>query len=104
MIHICTYTDNGPYFAPSRGSYQAARLKDFIFHVRLCMEDNEDLISIWKDDECLGIWRNEYEGVPDGEGGWDRGESAYILHRPDCKEQWLFSYMKRKLTEGAAPL
>lgn len=104
MIFIRSYKDNGPYFAPSQGSYQAARLKDFIFHVRLCMEDEEDYISVWKDDECLGIWRNECEGVPDGEGGWDRGESAYILHRPDCKEQWLFSYMKRKLTEGAAPL
>jgi hypothetical protein len=104
MIHIRSYKDNGPYFAPDQGSYQAARLRDFIFHIRQCMADEEDYISVWKGDECLGIWRNDYEGLPDGEGGWYRGESAYELLRPDTKQQWLFSYMKRKLSEGAAPL
>lgn len=53
---IRTFTDNGPYFDATKGEYQAWCLRDFIFHIRQAMEDKEDIIAIYKGDECVGGW------------------------------------------------
>ena len=51
--------------------YQAASLKDVLFHTRLAMEDLEHVISVWHDDQCVGLWEDDSEPEPDGEGGWN---------------------------------
>jgi hypothetical protein len=93
MITVRTSTDHGPYFDTSRGSYQAARLKDVIFHCRLAMEDGEDIIGIFHDDACIGIWQNEPEVDSDGEGGMMRCANAYVQYRPDGKSPKLFKIL-----------
>lgn len=55
-VTIRTFTDNGPYFNPTEGEYQAWCLKDFVFHIRKAMEDKEDIIAIWRGDQCVGGW------------------------------------------------
>jgi hypothetical protein len=74
LAYVCTRTDHGPYFDPTKGKYQCSTLKDIIFHTRLAMEDGEDCIGIFHGDECKGIWRKEWEAEPDGEGGMERSE------------------------------
>jgi hypothetical protein len=79
---IRTYKDNGPYFGATVMQYQASCLRDLLFHCRLAMEDGEDIISVWHDDRCTGLWEAEAEPEPDGEGGWDMPAPCYILRRP----------------------
>lgn len=93
MITVRTSTDNGPYFDASHGSYQAASLKDILFHCRLAMDDGEDIIGIFHDDACIGIWQNEPDVDSDGEGGWDRGPNAYVQYRPDGSSPKLFKIL-----------
>jgi hypothetical protein len=93
MITVRTFTDSSPYFNPFRGSYQAARLKDILFHCRLAMSDGEDIIGIFHDDHCIGIWQNEPDVDSDGEGGWDRGPNAYVQYRPDGSSPKLFKIL-----------
>lgn len=83
MHYVCNYSDNGPYWPATQGRYQAARLKDLIFHVRLCMEDNDYQIGIFDENgECKGMWLEESEPEPDGEGGMIQGKPCYTLYRP----------------------
>ena len=83
MHYVCNYSDNGPYWPATQGCYQAARLKELIFHVRLCMEDNDYQIGIFDEDgECKGMWLEESEPEPDGEGGMVQGKPCYTLYRP----------------------
>lgn len=83
MITVRNYSDNGPYFAPTRGSYQASSLSQMIFHIRLCMEDHDYQIGIFDEDgKCKGIWLDEAEPEPDGEGGMTMGKPCYALYRP----------------------
>lgn len=83
MHYVCNYSENGPYWPVTQGRYQAARLKDLIFHVRLCMEDNDYQIGIFDEDgECKGMWLEESEPEPDGEGGMIQGKPCYTLYRP----------------------
>jgi len=85
MHTIRTYTDNGPYFGTSRGKYQAASLKEVIFHCRLAMEDQEELIGLFDaKGTCKGFWEAESEAESDGEGGMQCSPISYVLRRPDA--------------------
>jgi hypothetical protein len=93
MITVRTSTDLGPYFNTSHGCYQVARLKDIVFHCRLAMEDGEDIIGIFHDDHCIGIWQNEPDVDSDGEGGMMRCANAYVQYRPDGSSPKLFKIL-----------
>ena len=83
MRYVCNYNDNGPYFSATQGQYQAARLKELLMHVRVCMEDADQAIGVFDDDsECIGMWLDEAEPVDDGEGGMVLGKPCYQLYRP----------------------
>lgn len=82
LATIRTYKDNGPYFPVTKGCYQAANLKDVLFHCRLAMEDGEHLIGLFDaDGSCKGIWEDCAEPEPDGEGGWNLPAPCYDLQR-----------------------
>ena len=93
MITIRTSTDHGQYFDTSHGSYQAARLKDILFHCRLAMDDGEDIIGIFHDDTCIGLWQNEPDVDSDGEGGMMRCANAYVQYRPEGRSPKLFKIL-----------
>jgi len=95
MLTIRTYQDNGPYFPPSKGCYQAARLKHLVFHVRQAMEDREDTIAIFdQQGSCKGIWRLDVEGHVDSAGDAIVDHEGYELMRPDTKEQWMWKRLQ----------
>lgn len=81
---VRTYKDNGPYWDATKMSYKAHSLKDLIFHIRQAMEDNEDYIAVWQDGQCKGIWYDDSEPEPDGEGGWYWPRACYVLMRPSA--------------------
>ena len=93
MHTVRTYKDNGPYFGASTMGYQARSISDILRHVRLAMEDCEDYIGLFHGDKCKGVWVNEWEGEPDGEGGMQRGPSAYVLYKtgPSPLSGWVNS-------------
>ncbi len=96
---IRTYDSNGPYFPPTQGVYQASSLKEMIFHIRQSMEDGEYQIGFFDaDGECKGIWTDEAEPEPDGEGGWHHTKPFYVLHRPGSmsKAMWRLHLSKFK--------
>lgn len=98
MITLRTYKDNGPYFDEQRGSYQAASLKQFIFHVRLAMDDEEDIIGIYDDDgNCKGLWQRELEGHVDSAGDTIVDHMGYELLRPDTNSKWLWEFLQGRL-------
>jgi hypothetical protein len=83
MVTIRNYDSNGSYFPPTQNVYQAASLTDMIFHTRQCMEDGDYQIGLFDaDGQCKGIWLDEGEPEPDGEGGMRIGEPCYVLYRP----------------------
>lgn len=83
MHTVRSFNSNGPYFPATQGVYQASSLKDIIFHVRQCMEDHEYEIGVFDDNgKCKGIWQDEAEPEPDGEGGMVLGKPCYVLYRP----------------------
>lgn len=83
MHYVCNYNSNGPYFSATQGLYHASSLKDILFHVRLCMEDGDYQIGVLDDEgECKGIWLDEAEPEPDGEGDWNYPAPVYRLYRP----------------------
>lgn len=85
---IRTFQDNGPYFDATKGFYQATSLYELIFHVRLAMEDQEDLIGVFDDSgRCTGIWRHEVEGHYESDGTAVIDHDGYELMRPTTSEQ-----------------
>ena len=92
-VTVRCYKYNGPYWEPTIGSYSAARLKELIFHVRLAMEDDEDIIAIYHDDRCIGLWEADNEPEPDGEGGWFMPRGYYALRRPGGHSPRAFEMM-----------
>jgi hypothetical protein len=83
MFTVRTFDSNGPYFPPTQGVYQASSLRDIIFHVRQAMEDGEYQIGVFDSDgKCKGMWTDEAEAIPDGEGGMTMEERSYALYRP----------------------
>jgi hypothetical protein len=85
MTTVRTYKSNGPYFPCfpcTQGVYQAASLKDVLFHVRVAMENGDYLIGIFDSEgKCKGIWQDDAEAIPDGEGGMMLEAPAYELYR-----------------------
>jgi hypothetical protein len=82
MYTVRNYTHNGYYFPPTQSIYQAACLRDIIFHVRQCMEDNDYQIGIFDDNgHCKGFWVDEAEAISDGEGGMVLEKPSYVLYR-----------------------
>lgn len=100
MLTIRTYQDNGPYFPPTKGRYQAARLRDLLFHARQAMEDREDIIAVFQEDSCKGIWRLNVEGHVDSAGDGIIDHEGYELLRPDTREQWMWNRSQKLV--GAA--
>lgn len=97
MHFVCNYNSNGPYFSPTQGVFHASRLKDIIFHVRTCMEDCDYQIGVFDEDgECKGIWVDESEPEPDGEGDWAMPAPAYRLYRPGEMSNSLWNMHIRK--------
>lgn len=95
---IKTFQDNGPYFSSTRGSYQAASLHQLIFHVRLAMDDGEDVIGIFgPDGACRGIWQRELEGHVDSAGDAIVDHEGYELLRPSTQEQWTWKRLQEQL-------
>lgn len=83
MITIRTYSENAPYWEPTIMAYQAASLKDVLFHTRLAMEDGEDYIAAFNEDgTCYGLWEGDSEPVFDQEMGWFVPRKVYLLRRP----------------------
>jgi hypothetical protein len=78
---VRTFSDNGPYFPPTVMQYQASSLKDVLFHTRLAMEDKEHCIAVFHDDLCVGVWEDDSEPEPDGEGSWYMPRGNYLLRR-----------------------
>jgi hypothetical protein len=92
IITVRTYQDNGPYFAATKGCYQAASIKDILFHVRLAMEDREDTIAIFDaEGACKGLWQRELEGHVDSAGDSIIDHEGYELMRP--KDGWTWNYL-----------
>jgi hypothetical protein len=81
-VTVRTYKNNGPYFAPTVMQYSAESLERLLFHTRMAMEDGEDIIAIYHDDRCIGLWEDDSEPEPDGEGGWFMPRGYYVLRRP----------------------
>jgi len=96
---IRTSKDNGPYWDCTKGSYQAATLRDLLFHVRLAMEDDEDLIGVFDaENNCRGIWINEVEGHYESDGSAVIDHQAYCLMRPTTKEQKTWDRLQGRLS------
>ena len=92
MLTIRTYKDNGPYWDATKMSYQAASLRDILFHTRLAMADAEDVIAVFNEDgSCKGIWNREIEGHVDSAGDCIVDHEGYELMRPDTREQWMWN-------------
>ena len=84
LATVRTYQDNGPYFAPSKGCYQAASISDVLRHCRLAMSDGEHVIGLFDaDGACKGVWEDCTEPESDGEGGWCFPPRIYDLLRPN---------------------
>lgn len=99
LCTIKTFTDYGPYFESLAGSYQAASLKDLLFHVRLCMADDEDLIGlIGPDGACRGIFCKEQEWHRDSSGAAVRDHRGYVLLRPGTDPAALWHQAKALLS------
>ncbi len=95
---IKTYQDNGYYFPPTKGSYQAATLQQLIFHVRQAMEDREDVVAVYgPDGACRGIWQLHVEGHVDSAGDSIVDGECYELLRPSTREQWMWNRLQERL-------
>jgi hypothetical protein len=82
LTTVRTFSSNGPFFPLTQGVYQAASLKDILFHVRMAMEDGDYMIGVFDaDGKCKGIWQDDAEAIPDGEGGMMLEAPAYELYR-----------------------
>jgi len=47
------------------------------------MEDNEWEIGVFDDNgQCKGIWQDDAQAIPDGEGGMVLEKASYVLYRP----------------------
>jgi hypothetical protein len=100
-VTVRSFNDNGPYFPPTQGIYQASSLREVLFHVRLCMEDNEQQIGIFDaNGQCKGMWLDEAEPSPDGEGGMTMGKASYVLYRPGELGEWTWNNCLKKMKKA----
>lgn len=69
-------------YMPDIYIYSAFRLRDIVKHVRDGMEEGVDKIAVFDErGNCDGLWINEAEPEPDGEGEWIETKPNYVLHR-----------------------
>lgn len=98
LTTVRTWTDNGPYFASTRGCYQAATLKDLLFHVRQAFEDREDVVGVFDPEgNCKGIWVKEIDGYVDSAGDSIIEGESYEFLRPDTRQQWVWGRLQERL-------
>jgi len=98
--HRCTvrtFTDNGPYFTPTIMQYSAESLERLLFHTRMAMEDGEDIVAVFHDDHCVGLWHNEPDIISDGEGSMVRGQDCYVGYRPGGPNAGWFNSLANSL-------
>ena len=94
VTSVRTFTSKGPYFPPTQDVYQARSLKELVFHVRQCMEDNDYLIGVFDDNgKCKGIWEDTTEAVPGPAGG---EKPDYVLYRPGDLSAGMWNLMVGK--------
>ena len=92
MHTVRSYSSNGPYFPPTQGVYQATSVKDIIFRIRLCMEDNDYLIGVFDDNgKCKGIWEDTA-----GEESLTMEKPDYVLYRPGDLPAGMWNLMVNK--------
>lgn len=80
---ITAFRDNGHYFPCTHKEKTIETLSDFIETVKEFKEDQNDYIAVFKNNQFFGIWINDAEPEPDGEGGWLMPSAVYILLRAD---------------------
>jgi hypothetical protein len=96
MATIKTYQDNGPYFGTTTMSYQACCVSDVVRHVRLAMEDREDIVAIFDaEGSCKGLWHREIEGHTDSAGDSIIDHEGYELLRPSSS--WTWNYLLKQI-------
>jgi hypothetical protein len=96
MTTVRTYQDNGPYFGATTMSYQAASVSDILRHVRLAMEDREDIVAVLDaKGSCKGLWHREMEGHVESDGDTIVDHEGYELLRPSSS--WTWNYLLGKL-------
>ena len=89
MTTVRTYQDNGPYFGATTMSYQASSVKDILRHVRLAMEDREDIVAVLDSEGvCKGLWHREVEGHVESDGDTIVDHEGYELLRPNGSFVW----------------
>lgn len=100
---VCSYRNYGPYYEADSEVTQVNSLTQMIYCVRNLMEDGVDYVAVfdssWK---CTGLWIDDSEPEPDGEGGWLMPHPAYVLHRPDTKSRYQFDVCVRSFRRPAA--
>lgn len=71
-------------YMPDRYIYPAFRLRDIVKHVRDAMEEGLDKVAVFDErGNCSGVWIDESEPEPDGEGGMQATKPCYFLMRPE---------------------
>jgi hypothetical protein len=102
MITIRTHTDNGPYFPPTAMTYQANCLRDVLFHVRMEMDDGEDIIGAFNEHNvCYGMWENKAEPTYENETGWTMPGPTYVLKRAGGRSAKTFAMAAAQLQRAA---
>ena len=77
-------------------TYQANSVRDIIFHTRLAMADYDSCIAVFHDNRCVGLWEDDSEPEPDGEGGWVMPKGYYVLRRPGGPMAGYFNALARQ--------
>ena len=94
-----SYAGGEPYgYLPEIYVQPVYRLRELVKAVRDAMEDGQEYISIFNErGNCTGLWINESEPEPDGEGGMVMGRLVYVLQRPEEDHQELFTNAVNRL-------
>lgn len=71
-------------YMPDIYIYPAFRLRDIVKHVRDAMEEGLSKVAVFDErGNCTGVWIDESEPEPDGEGGMQATKPCYFLMRPE---------------------
>lgn len=79
-------------YMPDIYVHSVHRLTDLIKHVRDAMEEGYERIAVFDEEgDCSGLWIDESEPEPDGEGGMMLTKPCYLLLRPDYDNAAVFN-------------
>lgn len=79
-------------YMPDIYVHSVHRLTDLIKHVRDAMEEGYERIAVFDEEgDCSGLWIDESEPEPDGEGGMMLTKPSYHLLRPDYDNAAVFN-------------